>query len=193
MYIYVTVDAFIFFDTEPFDLRECWTIPSLAANLASHWAFLAAVLNTDKNGRSLGVIIATSMPLLQAVCACSCTSVCVLHFSLCFNTAESAKVLFELLWGQLRNRTRRENSIRMPSPPCRKSTHLLTLIPMIKSKDKCPTDIKDLTKTWLKPVRIFQSLGSTLFYRWLMFCKVWVQCFICAARPSMPSVKINWL
>lgn len=89
MHIYVTVDAFIFFDTEPFDLWECWTIPPLATNLASHWEFLAALLNTDKTGRSLGVIIATFMLLLQTVCACICTSVCVVLFTH-FNIAERA-------------------------------------------------------------------------------------------------------
>lgn len=30
MHIYVTVHAFIFFNTKPFDLWECWTVPSLA-------------------------------------------------------------------------------------------------------------------------------------------------------------------
>lgn len=101
MHIYVTVDAFIFFDTEPFDLWECWTILSLATNLASRWEFLAALLNTDKNGWSLGVIIATFMPLLQTVCACICTSVCVMLFTLIISLKELRRYLncFGASWG----------------------------------------------------------------------------------------------
>lgn len=103
--------------------------------------------------------------LLQHLCRCCKQSVhvsarlCVLCFSLSYNIAERAKMLFELLWGQLRNRTRKETRVwKKPTPPSKMSTRLLTLLPMINSKGKCPTDVKDLTKTWLKSGRIFHSL-----------------------------------
>lgn len=128
---------------------------------------------------------------MQHLCRCCNQSVhvsarlYVLRFSLCYNIAERAKTLFQLLWGQLRNRTRRETGAwRKPTPPSKMSTRLLTLLPMINSKGKCPTDIKDLTKPWLKSGRIFQSLGWTPFHRRLMFCKGLVRYFPFAARSS---------
>lgn len=51
--------------------------------------------------------------LLQHLCRCCKQSVrvsarpCVFWFSLCFSIAERAETLFELLWDQLRNGTRR--------------------------------------------------------------------------------------
>lgn len=73
----------------------------IGCDLASHWEFLAAVLNTDKNGWWLGVIIATFLPLLQTVCACICTSVCAVLLTVLISLKELTHYLncFGASWG----------------------------------------------------------------------------------------------
>lgn len=103
--------------------------------------------------------------LLQHLCHCCKQSVHVaarLYVCYTFHSVliplKGLRCCLNCFWGQLRNRTRRENSIWTPCPLCKMSTHLLTLLLVINSEGKCPADIKDLNKTWLKPGRIFHSL-----------------------------------
>lgn len=120
---------------------------------------------------NISAVAANSLCMYLHVCVC-----CAFH---CFNITEGAKTLFELLWGQLRSRTRKETRVwKKPTPPSKMSAHLLILLLVINGRGKCPPGIKDLTHTSLSSQRIFQSLDWTAFYRRLIFCKVLVQCFI---------------
>lgn len=82
-------------------------------------------------------VAANSLYMYLHVCVC-----CASH---CFNITERAKTLFELLWGQLRSRTRETRVWKKPTPPSKMSAHLPTLLLVINGRGKCPTDIKDLT------------------------------------------------
>lgn len=129
-------------------------------DLASHWEFLAAVLNTDKNGWWLGVIIATFMLLLQTVCACICTFVCAVLFTVLISLRELRHYLncFGASW-EARQEKKPEYG-KKPTPPCEMSAHLPTLLLVINGRGKCPTDIKGLTHTWLNSGRIFHSVWA---------------------------------
>lgn len=100
--------------------------------------------------------------LLQHLCRCCKQSVrvsarlCVFCFSLCFSIAEEPRCYlncFGTSWG-----TGQEGRVwKTPTPPHKMSARL-PLLSMINSEGECPTDVKDLTKSWLKSGRIFHSL-----------------------------------
>lgn len=154
MCIYVTVDAFIFFDTEPFDLWERWTIPSLATNLAPHWEFLAALLNTDKKGRSLGAVIATFMQLLQSVHVCA--RLCCAFSSVLILLTELRRYLDRLVasWGTGQEGRLAHGKKKHPWVKCQPIFLPCLLRLMGKANALQSSEI------WLKSVRIFHSLWA---------------------------------
>lgn len=116
---------------------------SIGYDLASHWEFLAAVLNMAKNGWWLGVMIATFLLLLQTVCACICTSVCAGLFTVLISLKELRHYLNCFGATEDKSRTRKEIRVwKKPSPHVRMSAHLPTLLPGVNGRDKCPLTLK---------------------------------------------------
>lgn len=152
MRIYVTVDAFIFFDTEPFDLWECWTVPSLAMNTGNFWQLCWIRTKTGDPWERL----------LQHVCSCCeqpmrvCACLPVLCFSLCSNVTERAEVWWKHVvasWGAAQGG-------KKPTGMEKNNTSPVKCQPVFSPLEKVNADIKELIKTWLKSVRFFHSLWA---------------------------------
>lgn len=133
-------------------------IPSLltfgSVELFLHWlrpGFTLGISGSCASYRQKWVMAGSDYCNIYAVAAnslCMYLHVCVCCAFHCFNITEGAETLFELLWGQLRSRARKETRVwKNPAPPSKMSAHLLTLLLVINGRGECPRGIKDLTHT----------------------------------------------